>query len=128
MPDLAAERLTDIFVLFLVLSVVFEVALTPVFNWRLFVKHCEGKGWKTPIAVGTAFVVFWTQDLDIFSQILNAFEWGGKSDRGIQFGGQILTAFLIAGGSDGVFRIFKRLKLRDPLERQKKAKQERNEI
>ncbi len=87
----------------LVLSVVFEVAMTPVFNWRYFLVHAEGKGWKTPIVTGAALLVFWSYDLDIIHDLLVALEM--KSD-GITFGGQLLTALLIAGGSDGVFRIF----------------------
>ncbi|MCS4195082.1 uncharacterized protein (DUF2062 family), partial [Salinibacter ruber] len=39
--------------------------------------------------------------------------------------GQLLTALLIAGGSGGVFRIFTRLGIRSPEERDRKARNER---
>lgn len=37
--------------IFLALSVVFEVALTPIFNWRVFLAHFEERGWKTPLGI-----------------------------------------------------------------------------
>ncbi len=110
---------------FLVLSVVFEVALTPIFNWRMFMAHFEGKGYKTPITVVLAFIVFWGYGLDIISELLTAL---GKP-TGKSVGGQILTALLIAGGSSGVFQIFTKLKIRmDPQERQQKTEQARQRI
>ena len=38
------EQIGEILVLLFVISIVFETALTPIFNWRVFAKHCEGKG------------------------------------------------------------------------------------
>ena len=38
------EQIGSILVLLFVISLVFETALTPIFNWRFFVKYCEGKG------------------------------------------------------------------------------------
>ncbi len=103
------EGIGEVLVTFLVLSVVFEVALTPLFNWRLFLKHLEGKGWKTPITVGIAYLVFWGYNLDIIYDLLTAL--GYPVTKGL--GGQILTAFLIAGGSDGILQIFRKLKIRE---------------
>jgi len=115
------NKVGEVLVVILVLSVVFEVALTPVFNWRIFLTHFEGKGVKTPIVIVTALVVFWSYDLDIVRDLLVAL--GHSAD--LTFGGQVLTALLIAGGSDGVFRIFTKLKIRNPAERQQKAAQAR---
>lgn len=110
---------------FLVLSVVFEVALTPIFNWRVFMAHFEGKGYKTPITVVLAFIVFWGYGLDIIGELLTAL--GKPTGRSV--GGQILTALLIAGGSSGIFQIFTRLKIRmDPEERKKKTEEARKKI
>ncbi len=111
----------DVLLTILVLSIVFEAAMTPIFNWRLFLKYAEGKGMKTPIVIGTAFLVFWSYDLDIIHNLLLAL--GQKAECG--FGGQVLTALLIAGGSDGVFRIFTKLGIRNPAERKKKAEESR---
>jgi len=108
---------------FLVLSIIFEAALTPLFNWRIFVRHFEGRGVKTPIVVVLAFVFFWSFGLDIVSEVLAALTTDMSPEP--TFGGQVLTALLIAGGSDGIFRIFTRLKIRDPAERVRKAREER---
>lgn len=109
----------EVLLVILVLSVVFEVALTPVFNWRVFLRYAEGKGYKTPIVIGVALLVFWSYELDIIRDLLVAL---GHSAQ-LTFGGQLLTALLIAGGSDGVFRILTRLKVRDPEQRKQKAAQ-----
>ncbi len=106
-----------VIVKFLVLSVVFEVAMTPIFNWRFFLKHFEGKGVKTPLTVGLAFLVFWSYDLDIIRDLLKIWDESIQ----ISLGGQFITALLIAGGSDGVFRIFTKLGIRNPAERAEKA-------
>lgn len=104
----------NVLIVFLVLAVVFEVALTPIFNWSIFLAHFEGKGYKTPITVILAFIVFWGYGLDIISDLLQALD----RDADITIGGQIITAFLIAGGSSGVFQIFTKLKIHmDPEER-----------
>lgn len=109
--------LGSVLLVFLVLSVVFETAMTPIFNWRVFLARFEGKGIKTPVVTVLAFIVFWRYDLDIVNQLLNAL--GVKSS--MNFGGQMLSALLIAGGSDGIFRIFTKLGIRNPTERREKA-------
>ncbi|MDU9050628.1 MAG: hypothetical protein Q3M30_17410 [Candidatus Electrothrix sp. Rat3] len=121
-PD-GLNNVGEVLITILVLSIVFEVALTPIFNWRLFLQHAEGKGWKTPIIIGVALIVFWSYDLDIIRNLLVAL--GQKAE--LSFGGQVLTALLIAGGSDGVFRIFTKLNIRNPTERKEKAEQARAE-
>ena len=99
---------------FLVLSVVFESALTPIFNWRLFVKHLSNKGWKTPITVILAIVVFSNYNLDIIRDLLNALDPPANGEYPFTFAGKIFSAFLIAGGSAGILEIYKKLKIRDP--------------
>ncbi len=98
-----------VLLVFLVLSVVFESALTPVFSWRVFRNRFDGKGVKTPIVVVLAFVVFWGYGLDIVYDLLNAL---GYDEVTITLGGRALSALLIAGGSSGIFRIFARLGIR----------------
>jgi len=115
---------------FVVLSLVFEVALTPVFNSRFFLRRFEGKGVKIPLTVGISLLVFWSYDLDIIQQLLNALDQKTVDGKPIpvSFGGQILTAFLIAGGSDGIFRIFSKLGIRNPTERKEKAALEKGAL
>lgn len=121
----SVENVGRVLFVFLVLSVVFEVALTPIFNWRIFMAYFDEKGLKTPIIVALAFVVFWGYDLDIISDLLTSL---GKP-TGISLGGQILTALLIAGGSSGVFQIFTKIGIRmDPEDRKKKAEEAREEM
>ncbi len=109
-------KVGEVLLVFLVLSVVFESALTPVFNWRVFRERFNGKGVKTPIVVILAFVVFWSYDLDIINDILVAVNYIAETDpRGYTLGGQALTALLIAGGSSGIFRIFSKLGIRSPI-------------
>jgi hypothetical protein len=107
-----------------VLSVLFEVALTPIFNWRFFLAYFEGKGYKTPFTVIVALIVFWKYDLDIIKDLLNAL--GHPAVK--SFWGQVITALLIAGGSDGIFRIFAKLGIRNPAEAQEKAKLIRQDL
>jgi len=111
------EDVGVVLVKFLVLSVVFETAMTPIFNWRFFLKHFEGKGIKTPLTVGLAFLVFWSYNLDIVRDILRIWD----ETINLSLGGQFITALLIAGGSDGVFRVFTKLGIRNPTERAEKA-------
>ena len=118
------DAVGEVLVVFLVLSLIFESALTPIFNWRIFAANFEGKGLKTPLTVILALLVFWEYKLDIFHDVLVAL---GKQQASSDptFWGQVITAFLIAGGSDGVFRVFTKLKIRDPAGRKEKAEQAR---
>lgn len=118
-PDL--DKVGKVLVTFLVLSVLFEVALTPLFNWRRFIKYLDGGGWKTPITIGLAFLIFWKYELDIVSDLLVAL---GRQDQDSapNFGGRILSALVIAGGSSGVLEIFRTLGIREKAqERQKRV-------
>jgi hypothetical protein len=119
--DADLDAVGDVLVVFLVLSLVFESAMSVLFDWRLFLVRFEGKGVKTPIIVGTAFLVFWGYDLDIVYDLLVALGY----DVSPTLGGQVLTALLIAGGSGGIFRIFSRLGIRSPKERERKAAEAR---
>lgn len=118
------RAIANVLFVFLVLSVVFESAMSVIFDWRVFIRHFEGRGVKTPVIVGSAFLVFWSYDLDIVYNLLDALNWGTASKS---VTGQFLTALLIAGGSGGIFRIFSRIGIRNPEERRRKAREERSE-
>ena len=122
MTQSAWLELVQILVLFLLLSVIFEAAMTTVFNWRWFAKRFEGRGVKTPLTVFVAWVVVDAFDLDLVSRILNVV---GDGEHAATFSGRILTALLIAGGSDGVYRVFTRLGIRNSAERVAKAAEAR---
>ncbi|MFZ4664111.1 MAG: hypothetical protein ACOYNY_44340 [Caldilineaceae bacterium] len=116
-----ASKIGTILLVFLVLSVVFEVALQPIFEWRIFETYLADKGFKTPIKLLLAVAVFWSFDLDIFTNLLNVMTdcRSGKPDplmiqcsTDATFWGRAVTALLIAGGSSGVHEIFIKLNIR----------------
>lgn len=125
------EHIGSVLGVFLVISVVFETALTPLFNWRFFARHFEGKGVKTPLMIVIATALLWSYDIDIFQQLVVAFRSGGAEATSTvesSFFGRILTGFLVAGGSGATFSIFTKLGLRDPKQLQEKAKAARVEL
>jgi hypothetical protein len=120
--SLHPQAVFNVLFFFLALSLVFESAMSVIFDWRLFIRYFEGRGIKTPVIVGTAFLVFSSYNLDIVHDLLEALN---QKDQDRSMMGQFLTALLIAGGSGGVFRIFARLGIRSPEARRRKAKEER---
>lgn len=127
------DQIVNILMVLLVISVVFETALTPLFNWRIFARHCEGKGVKTPITILAAIALLWSYDIDIFRNIIDAFnntsEKSGapnSTESSSSLFGRIMTGFLVAGGSGAIFNIFRKLGLRDPKQIQQKAKEARD--
>ena len=119
------EQIGEILVLLFVISVVFETALTPIFNWRLFARFCEGKGVKTPLTVIAAVALLWNYDIDIFRHIIDAFASDGKATGEATFLGRIITGLLVAGGSGAIFNIFAKIGLRNPKELARKAEKTR---
>ena len=143
------EQIGEILVLLFVISVVFETALTPIFNWRVFARFCEGRGVKTPITVLAAVGLLWNYDIDIFKHVIDAFTAAEGTTGNAQgapaaaqeaaattreaagststFLGRIMTGLLVAGGSGAVFNIFAKLGLRNPTQLADKAKKAREE-
>ena len=122
------EHIGNILVLLFVISVVFETALTPIFNWRFFAKHCEGKGVKTPVTIIAAVALLWNYDIDIFKHIVDAFAGENSDKSSSSFIGRIMTGLIVAGGSGAVFTIFTNLGLRDPKKLAEKAAKACGEI
>jgi len=139
------EQIGEVLVLLFVISVVFETALTPIFNWRIFARFCEGKGIKTPFTVIVAVLLLWTYEIDIFRHIIDAFDAakgaavtgaaGAAGAAGVQgaagsessFLGRIMTGLLVAGGSGAIFNIFTKMGLRNPMQLAEKAQKAREE-
>ena len=114
------EQIGEILVLLFVISLVFETALTPIFNWRFFAKHFEGKGVKTPLTIAAAVALLWSYDIDIFKHIIDAFaDEGAKTSSNPV--GRIMTGLLVAGGSGAIFNLFAKMNLRDPKQLAEKA-------
>ena len=111
--------LGQVIILFLILSVALEMALTALFNWRFFLARFEGKGLKTPITVVLGLVIFLIYQVDLMAEVLTAL----GTQTGNSFPGQFLSALAVTGGSNGVQRIFTLLKIRDPEARRAKAEE-----
>lgn len=112
-----------VLVVFFLLSVVIESALTPLFNWRVFLAWSLNKGIRTPITVLFAVLIVRGYGLDIFRDILQAV---GES-VGPCIGGQVLTALLLAGGSSGVNKLMQTWQLRpSDAEREARAAKRNN--
>jgi hypothetical protein len=110
-------------VLFLVLAVavVFESAMSAIFDWRIYLRYLQGRGFKTPILVGTALWVCVAYEIDVLNRILAAL---GRQEQSHAVG-TVLTALLVSGGSSAVFRVYARLGIRSPAERRRTAREER---
>ena len=122
--DVNWEQIGEILVLLFVISIVFETALTPIFNWRFFAKHFEGKGVKTPVTILAAVALLWSYDIDIFKHIIDAFaaaKGTAAANDGSNFVGRIMTGLLVAGGSGAIFNIFTKIGLRNPQQLAAKA-------
>ena len=125
--ELNWAQIGSILAVFLVISLVFETALSPLFNWRVFAQHFEGKGAKTPITIVAAVALLWSYDIDIFQQLVSSFRPTGNNTNGgtsaveSSVFGRIMTGFLVAGGSGAIFNIFAKLGLRNPKELREKA-------
>ena len=120
------EQIGEILALLFVISLVFETALTPIFNWRFFAKHCEGKGVKTPITIAAAVALLWSYDIDIFKHIIDAFA-EGDAKTSSNFVGRVMTGLLVAGGSGAIFNLFAKMNLRNPQQLAEKAAQARGQ-
>lgn len=114
----------SVLLLFLAVAVVFEAAMSAIFDWRVFIRYFEGRGVKTPILVVTALFVTYQYDLDVLNQILEALDQNGSQETV----GKFITALLISGGSSAVYRVYSNLGIRSPAERKRKARKEREEM
>jgi hypothetical protein len=115
----SSAKLGGILLLVLALSIAFELALTTIFNWRIFKEHLDKRGFKTPIAVGIALAAFWQYDIDIFRDIFNSLMMGNQVEG--SFWGKVLSALLIAGGSSTVYELLTRFGLREEAEAREKT-------
>ncbi len=114
------QHVADVVMVLAVIAVAFEVALTPIFQWRIFARYCEGKGVKTPITVVLAIFLLYHYDIDLFQEIIASL---GKETQST-FLGRVITGLLVAGGSDAVFSLFTKMGIRRPDLRKKKAEDE----
>ena len=105
-----------------VLSVLIEIGLAVLFDWRKFLLFAEGKGLKVPIAFAVSLLIVGTHGIDVPSEVVAAFQ-GKPASPGVV--GYIVSALIIAGGSSSVNGIFARLGWRNPVVQTQKAEEER---
>jgi hypothetical protein len=106
--DLFTPSFKALFVLF-ILAVIIESGLAVIFNWKPFVSTFDTKATKPIIAVLVACAFVFGFHLDITTTLVNLYT---GTNYPISFGGQLLTAFVIAGGSAGVNNLLQALGFR----------------
>lgn len=106
------QEITRALGVFFTLAVIFEVALTPIFTWRVYLTYFDGKGFKMPIATILAFIFCSNFDLDILAMIMKSIKQ--MDNLQVTFVGQLISSLLIAGGSSGINQIFSKLGIRNP--------------
>jgi hypothetical protein len=96
-----------------------------IFNWRLFLRFGEGRGIKTPIAIIAAWIFIDQFNFDAVAQLMQAFD-STPGKFGNSTGGKFITSLIVAGGSAGIFSLFEKLGIRNPLRNRETAEQMRS--
>jgi hypothetical protein len=94
------ERTAEVLAAVVVMSFVLERALSILFGHRWWIAVCWKKGLKEPIAFGVAAFVCWLWSFDAVSMIL-------VTTDTVTFPGTLITAGVIAGGSQGSVKLFR---------------------
>lgn len=108
--------ITSQLLLLLTISIFLEAALSVLFNWRVFQSRFEGRGVRTPVAVVVSALIVFAFDVDVMREVFGAFDLYDAEDRA-GFTTKIVTAFIVAGGSSLIFRLFELFGLRAPGQR-----------
>lgn len=87
-------------VLLFALAVLLESALAVIFHWRPFIELLNPRAVRPLVAVVFAWWFVSYFHLDLVTALVNASN--PQISRPINYGGQILTALVLAGGSGGV--------------------------
>lgn len=114
-------ELFDLLVEIFILAVLIEVGLAVLFQWRVFLRFFEGRGWKVPIAFGVSLAVVLAHGIDLPGEVVTVLD--GESTGGKEVG-YLVSALIIAGGSSSVNSVFASLGWRNPLAAREKAEQE----
>ena len=98
----------------LLVLVLLESAMAALFNWRAYLVVLSGRAWKTPIMFGLGLLVVIGFDYDFMETAILKIA-GGTASEAMRWVSVTLSAMVIAGGSQGVHDILKRLGLRSPI-------------
>ncbi|TCA34320.1 hypothetical protein E0H70_07240 [Rhizobium leguminosarum bv. viciae] len=99
-PDTMYGAAAKTLVLLFALAILLESALAGVFRWRPFVEIFNPRAVRPLVAFLLAWWFVWFFDLDVVTALVNASH--EYAPKGINAGGQILTALVLAGGSSGI--------------------------
>ncbi len=110
---------------FAVLSLLLEIVLTLFFKAEQVVTWLQGKTWKTPTAIGFGLLAAWGLEFHIFQPVLEQLNitvpWAEKYKDAHAALMNVLDALLLAGGNNGLFRIFTNLGMHDPFKQMVRA-------
>ena len=107
--ELYSESFKALFTLF-VLAVLVESALALIFRWRPYLDYVNSRGLNALVAVAVSYALVAGFNLDITTTLMNIYT-GSNFASGRM--GQLLTAFIIAGGSAGVNNVLRSLGFRE---------------
>lgn len=95
-------------VMLFTIAVLLESAFSVLFNWRVFLTYFSLKGVRTIIMVAASYAIVTMLPIDIFAELVNAYQETGKTFSSNEVT-QIITALILAGGSTGVNNMLVRL-------------------
>lgn len=103
----------------LAVVIVVESALAALFNWRVFQIAFNARALKTPIMFGVGLVLVLATTYDPMGEIIAAGgtplaaakSWSSFFQSALT---TVLSALMIAGGSEGIFQLLKKLGIRSP--------------
>ncbi|MFZ4664110.1 MAG: hypothetical protein ACOYNY_44335 [Caldilineaceae bacterium] len=122
MPTIPISTISSHFFALLILCIVVEIALAPIFEWRLYLSRYEGSSYIHPLTIVVTLALLWWYNIDIVGAFVAALGIAHE-DRGIS---EILTTVLVMFGSQGVLRIFNFFSLRNVPERRDKTVEARS--
>lgn len=117
------DVVSEVLGLIVLLSIIIERALSPIFEWRIVINKIRGRSLKEPIAFVVSILVAYAYQFDamaiLFSQEKNTI-WG-----------YLITAGVISGGSKGSIKLFRdvlnwKSAAQVELEESKRSKQSRH--
>lgn len=99
-PETIYADVAKTLVLLFALAVLLESALAGVFRWRPFAEFLNARAVRPLVAFLLAWWFVRHFDLDLVTALVNGS--AQQAPKGVNNGGQILTALVLAGGSSGV--------------------------
>ncbi len=103
------QNLFSVLAPLLVLAIIMEQAMSPIFKSRFFQDKLAGKGWKLPIVLLFSLMLLAGHDVHISGAILSSSK-GGFIPSAAAFADYLLAALLLTGGSAGINSLISAIK------------------